>query len=121
MMLDLPQPLGPTTPVMLVGRCRVVGSTKDLKPDSLIVDRRMRRRGTRLRPGRWLACACLGRKGSRDRRYVIDSHRDEPARTPGNRWSIATLVTTAGRSSVWRGAAPVLSAGQRIRVQTEIA
>src|SRR5690606_23617622 len=43
MMLDLPQPLGPTTPVMLLGRCRVVGSTKDLKPDSLIVDRRMRR------------------------------------------------------------------------------
>ena len=42
MMLDLPQPLGPTTPVMLVGRCRVVGSTKDLKPDSLMVDRRMR-------------------------------------------------------------------------------
>ncbi len=43
MMLDLPQPLGPTTPVMLVGRCRVVGSTKDLKPDSLMVERRMRR------------------------------------------------------------------------------
>ena len=43
MMLDLPQPFGPTTPVMLVGRCSVVGSTKDLKPDSLIVDRRMRR------------------------------------------------------------------------------
>src|SRR5690606_25808918 len=43
MMLDLPQPVGPTTPVMLVGRCSVVGSTKDLKPDSLIVDRRMRR------------------------------------------------------------------------------
>ena len=42
MMLDLPQPFGPTTPVMLVGRCRVVGSTKDLKPDSLMVDRRMR-------------------------------------------------------------------------------
>ncbi len=41
MMLDLPQPLGPTTPVMLVGRCSVVGSTKDLKPESLIVDRRM--------------------------------------------------------------------------------
>src|SRR3546814_10875969 len=37
MMLDLPQPFGPTTPVMLVGRCSVVGSTKDLKPDSLIV------------------------------------------------------------------------------------
>src|SRR5690606_3722887 len=43
MMLDLPHPLGPTTPVMLVGRCRTVGSTKDLKPESLIVDRRMRR------------------------------------------------------------------------------
>src|SRR6188508_1820487 len=42
MMLDLPQPLGPTTPVMLVGRCSTVGSTKDLKPESLIVERRMR-------------------------------------------------------------------------------
>src|SRR5690242_14886015 len=44
MMLDLPQPLGPTTPVMLVGRCSVVGSTKDLKPASLMVVRRMIRR-----------------------------------------------------------------------------
>jgi hypothetical protein len=42
---------------MLVGRCSVVGSTKDLKPDNLIVERRMRRgclgralRGVR-RPG----------------------------------------------------------------------
>src|SRR5690606_11941613 len=43
MMFDLPQPLGPTTPVMLVGRWSVVGSTNDLKPESLIVDRRMRR------------------------------------------------------------------------------
>src|SRR5690349_15360575 len=43
MMFDLPQPLGPTTPVMLVGRCSTVGSTKDLKPDSLIVERRIRR------------------------------------------------------------------------------
>src|SRR6478609_1501882 len=41
MMFDLPQPFGPTTPVMLVGRCRTVGSTKDLKPDSLIVERRI--------------------------------------------------------------------------------
>src|SRR6187397_1693371 len=41
MMFDLPQPFGPTTPVMLVGRCRVVGSTKDLKPLSLIVLRRI--------------------------------------------------------------------------------
>src|SRR5205809_8030302 len=41
MMFDLPQPFGPTTPVMLVGRCSTVGSTKDLKPDSLMVERRM--------------------------------------------------------------------------------
>jgi hypothetical protein len=41
MMLDLPQPFGPTTPVMFVGRCSTVGSTKDLKPASLIVVRRM--------------------------------------------------------------------------------
>src|SRR3546814_12674187 len=41
MMFDLPQPLGPTTPVMLPGRCSTVGSTKDLKPDSLMVERRM--------------------------------------------------------------------------------
>ena len=41
MMLDLPQPFGPTTPVRFPGKCSVVGSTKDLKPASLIVDRRM--------------------------------------------------------------------------------
>jgi len=41
MMLDLPQPFGPTMPVRLVGRCKVVGSTKDLNPESLMVDRRM--------------------------------------------------------------------------------
>jgi hypothetical protein len=33
---------GPTTPVMLVGRCKVVASTKDLNPASLTVARRMR-------------------------------------------------------------------------------
>src|SRR3546814_7565880 len=71
MMLDLPQPFGPTTPVMLVGRCSVVGSTKDLKPESLIVDRRMRRREASARP--------RGRSGDcwriwiRFPRQVIDS------------------------------------------------
>ncbi len=34
--LDLPQPLGPTTPMMLDGNLMVVGSTKDLNPESLI-------------------------------------------------------------------------------------
>src|SRR5690554_704101 len=36
MMLDLPQPLGPTTAVMLDGNGTVVGSTNDLKPASLM-------------------------------------------------------------------------------------
>ena len=47
MMLDLPQPFGPTMPVMLVGKCRTVGSTKDLKPDSLIVVSRIVQRISR--------------------------------------------------------------------------
>ena len=36
MMLDLPQPLGPTTPTSCPGNCRCVGSAKDLKPESLM-------------------------------------------------------------------------------------
>jgi hypothetical protein len=32
MMFDLPQPFGPTTPVRLLGKVTVVGSTNDLKP-----------------------------------------------------------------------------------------
>src|SRR6478609_5001993 len=32
---DLPQPLGPTTPTSWPGTAMVVGSTKDLKPESL--------------------------------------------------------------------------------------
>ncbi|MNP05535.1 hypothetical protein D3C76_974900 [compost metagenome] len=32
MMLDLPQPLGPTTAAMLLGKLTVVGSTNDLNP-----------------------------------------------------------------------------------------
>jgi hypothetical protein len=36
MIFDLPQPLGPTTPVRLVGAWKVVGSTKDLNPDILM-------------------------------------------------------------------------------------
>src|SRR3984957_2098129 len=37
MTLDLPQPLGPTMPVRLLGKLTSVGSTKDLKPASLIL------------------------------------------------------------------------------------
>ena len=42
MMLDLPQPFGPTTAAMLLGKLTVVGSTKDLKPASLMLFSRMR-------------------------------------------------------------------------------
>src|SRR5450830_334816 len=40
MILDLPQPLGPTTPTSCPGSMKLVGSTKDLKPDNLIELRR---------------------------------------------------------------------------------
>src|SRR5690606_19865698 len=58
-MFDLPQPFGPTTPGMFAGRSRTVGSTKDLKAESVIVDRRM---------GRWVASAgARGGGGLRER------------------------------------------------------
>jgi hypothetical protein len=41
-MLDLPQPLGPTTPTNCPGNWKVVGSAKDLKPASLIEFSRMK-------------------------------------------------------------------------------
>jgi hypothetical protein len=41
MMLDLPQPLGPTTPTSCPGSWKVVGSAKDLKPESLMEFSRM--------------------------------------------------------------------------------
>src|SRR5512134_2751257 len=37
---DLPQPLGPTTPTICPGNGMCVGSTNDLKPASLIWDKR---------------------------------------------------------------------------------
>ena len=41
MMLDLPQPLGPTMAVMLPSKGTVTGSTKDLKPTRRIDLRRI--------------------------------------------------------------------------------
>ena len=41
MTLDLPQPLGPTMPVKLLGKSIVVGSTNDLNPDNLILLKRI--------------------------------------------------------------------------------
>jgi hypothetical protein len=40
-MFDLPQPFGPTIPVMFVGIWKTVGSTKDLNPESFMVERRI--------------------------------------------------------------------------------
>jgi hypothetical protein len=40
MMLDLPQPLGPTTPTSWPGSMKLVGSANDLKPASLMELRR---------------------------------------------------------------------------------
>jgi hypothetical protein len=45
MMLDLPQPLGPTTPTSCPGNWNVVGSANDLKPESLIELSRTNRAG----------------------------------------------------------------------------
>jgi hypothetical protein len=39
-MLDLPQPLGPTTPTSCPGSKKLVGSANDLKPESLMELRR---------------------------------------------------------------------------------
>ncbi len=41
MMLDLPQPFGPTTPTNWPGNWKCVGSANDLKPESLMEFRRM--------------------------------------------------------------------------------
>ncbi len=38
---DLPHPFGPTTPTRLLGIETVVGSTKDLNPETLILFNRM--------------------------------------------------------------------------------
>jgi len=40
MMLDLPQPFGPTTPTSWPGSMKLVGSAKDLNPESLMELRR---------------------------------------------------------------------------------
>ncbi|EGG98490.1 hypothetical protein imdm_2300 [gamma proteobacterium IMCC2047] len=45
--LDLPQPLGPTTAVKLLGNCTVVGSTKDLNPANLMLFKRINNRARR--------------------------------------------------------------------------
>jgi len=41
MMLDLPQPFGPTTAVIFDGNANVVASTNDLNPDNFMDFRRI--------------------------------------------------------------------------------
>jgi len=56
---DLPQPLGPTTPTSCPGTAMVVGSTKDLKPESFTeISRKgkpllMKHAPRKDRPGAW--------------------------------------------------------------------
>src|SRR5690554_1323706 len=64
MILDFPQPLGPTTAHRLLGKLTVVGSTKDLKPASLIHFKRIR------------AChSLLGQRGGHSSLYFAWSPR----------------------------------------------
>jgi hypothetical protein len=65
MMLDLPQPFGPTTPTSCPGSMKLVGSAKDLKPESLMDWRRTGQAGVKEARGR----------------ESPESYRDRPART----------------------------------------
>jgi hypothetical protein len=59
MMFDLPQPFGPTIPMRLLGRLTVVGSTKDLKPASLILLSRIALRAEAALLSCHVAIACV--------------------------------------------------------------
>src|SRR5512133_906815 len=59
MMLDLPQPLGPTTPTSWPGSMKLVGSANDLNPDNLIEFRRMGERWAAQREGIEALCQVL--------------------------------------------------------------
>src|SRR5207253_3029348 len=93
MMFDLPQPLGPTTAAMLLGKFTVVGSTKDLNPASLMhLSRTFRQPSTQTAPDR----NCAGHK-PRALRESAASHgparRPAVARTgPGTRSSQPCVV-----------------------------
>src|ERR1700750_1819040 len=56
MTLDLPQPLGPTTPTSWPGTAMVTGSTKDLKPESLTEVSRTNRALDAATPRQWGRC-----------------------------------------------------------------
>src|SRR3546814_3319461 len=105
---------------MLFGRCSVVGSTKDLKPDSLIVDRRMRRREVSARP--------RGRSGDcwriwiRFPRQVIDSTwrgtgRSDQSMSIAARSRLQAVAATGPcrEPPLMETAAPWLAVGTRLR------
>ena len=68
MMLDLPQPFGPTTPTSCPGSMNWVGSANDLKPESLMEFRRT---------------AQAESKGAKKRRMIgRRRHAGQPRRAP---------------------------------------
>ena len=67
MMLDLPQPFGPTTPTSCPGSMNWVGSANDLKPESLMEFRRT---------------AQAESKGAKKRRMIGRRHAGQPRRAP---------------------------------------
>src|SRR3989344_3651312 len=95
MMFDLPQPLGPTTAAMLLGKFTVVGSTKDLNPANLMhFSRTLMRPSGQRSPDR----NCAGHKRSAlrgsvenhgrslqqaDVRTAPDTHSSRPCVAPG--------------------------------------
>src|SRR5690606_36639176 len=86
MMLDLPQPLGQTTPIRLLGKVTAVGSTKDLNPASSILL-------SRIAPRQWVENA----RASVCQRY----RRVLPQwRWPRRRWR--TLPTHVVKAARWR-------------------
>src|SRR3954471_9950309 len=99
MMFDLPQPFGPTMPDMFVGRCSVVGSTNDLKPDSLIVVKRMKTEASDAPRAR----ASAERSDSRRHRYGGGGSRPARlscgARIFGCRWSARKFVQRDPRAA----------------------
>uniref|UniRef100_A0A1I8AR17 Acyl-CoA synthetase domain protein n=1 Tax=Steinernema glaseri TaxID=37863 RepID=A0A1I8AR17_9BILA len=93
-MLDLPQPLGPTTAAMLLGKLTVVGSTNDLNPARRMHLRRMlSQQPARTAP----ACNCARSTASAPRGYAAGRHPPP---------LLAVGRTAPGSRSCWPCAGP---------------
>src|SRR5690606_13190855 len=96
MMLDLPQPLGPTTPTSWPGSRKLVGSANDLKPESLIeLSRTMHQENHGPAPlgGEALAPALprLAQAAHVTRHTAVQRHNGPPP-CPGQRAATAMLA-----------------------------